>query len=173
VYAGLKPTIEAPAKRSVTIGFRATGVLLRSCAVRMRLASDRAVQRISLMLAVSLFPMLTFMGHWPTAVPVPGINLEVRVPLAGAQHQQHGEGTDHEEAHEQHCHGNSVGCSDVPIPAWTSFALIGEAVGLAISGATLWLLALRWWLPNRANAVVPELRPPRRADVAIRAGSRV
>lgn len=155
----------------MTIGFRATGVLLRFGAMRMPLASDRVLQRISLTLAVSLIPMLTLMGHWPTAVPVPGTTLYLSLPLAGAQHQHGGEETDEQQAHEQHCHGDSAGCTDVPSLAGTSFGLMGEAIGLAISGAALWLAALRWWLPNGANAVVPELRPPRRVGLAIRAGS--
>ena len=152
-------------------GFPATGMLLRFGAVRMRLTGDRAVQRISFVLAVSLFPMLSFMGHWPAAVPIPGTALSLSLPLAGAEHHQAVEEAAHEHAHEEHCHGNSAGCSDVPSLAGTSFGLMGEAIGLAISCAALWLLALRWWLPNGANAIAPELRPPRCAASAFRAVS--
>lgn len=108
-------------------------------------------------LLFALLPMLTFMGHWPTSVAVPGTNFYVTIPFAGA----HTEGGD-EHNHNQHCHGDSAGCSDVRAAAGVGVALLHDAVVHATGGGVLLLLALRWWIPAAGLSLIPDLRPPRR-----------
>ncbi len=108
-------------------------------------------------MALSLVPMLTFMGHWPAAVPIPGTNEYLSVPLAG--HHSHAEDDGHD--HAQHCHGDSASCSDVPTLAGVGFALMNEWLAFVAAGHLLLALALQWWRPGTANALVPELQPPR------------
>lgn len=99
--------------------------------------------------------MLTFMGHWPEAVPIPGTNQYLNVPFAG-----HRAG---ESDHAQHCHDDSAACSDVPVMAGAGFALLNQAVAFAVVSGLLWLVALHWWRPRASNALLPELQPPRLA----------
>ena len=119
----------------------------------------RTQRRISILLALSLFPMLTFMGHWPAAVPIPGTDEYLSVPFAGQARQEEEETHDHG----QHCHGDSASCSDVPALAGTGFALMQEVLAVFTAGGLLWAAALQWWKPLRPNSVLPELQPPRMA----------
>ncbi|MEO8541330.1 MAG: hypothetical protein ABI577_16430 [bacterium] len=131
------------------------------------LTSPRARSRISLGLALTLLPMLTFMGHWPDAVHIPTTDQYLAIPLAG--HHSHEEDEAHE--HEQHCHGNSASCSDVPNIAGTGFALMNQSLTAAIAAtALLWAVALRWWRPGGTNSLIPELQPPRQFAVISAAG---
>jgi len=130
---------------------------------RSLLSGRRAQLAPSWVLVLALLPMLTFMGHWPATVSIPGTSLYVSIPLAGAEpHATHndggGEGT-HD--HSQHCHGDSASCSDVPALAGVSFALLGEAVALGAAGGMLLLAIGRLWRPSTANALAPGRRPPR------------
>jgi hypothetical protein len=125
--------------------------------------SARTRQRLSWTLVVALFPMLSFMGHWPASIPIPGTDSYLSVPLAGHEHDddEHSEGGAH--SHAQHCHGNASSCSDVPTMAGVSFGLMEQT--LALAGVDALLLALVWasWTPRRPIALMPELRPPRTA----------
>lgn len=123
------------------------------------LSRSRTQRRISIFLALSLFPMLTFMGHWPAAVPIPGTDEYLSVPLAG--HATHEEEDAHD--HSQHCHGDSASCTDVPALAGTGFALMQEVLAVFTAGSLLWAVALQWWQPRRPNSLLPELQPPRMA----------
>ncbi len=115
-------------------------------------------RRISILLAISLLPMLTFMGHWPEAVPIPGTDEYLSIPFAGRPLGDH-----HEEGgeHEQHCHGDAASCTDVPALAGVSVGLAQEFLAVFTAGGLLWMVALHWWRPRRSNAIVPELLPPR------------
>lgn len=116
-------------------------------------------RKVSILLALSLVPMLTFMGHWPAAVPIPGTDQYLSVPFAG--HASEEEEGAHD--HSQHCHGDSASCSDVPALAGTSFALMEEVLAVFTAGGLLWAAALQWWMPLRPNSLLPELQPPRMA----------
>lgn len=131
--------------------------------VSRALPSPRISQRVSILLLLSLLPMLTFMGHWPSAVDIPGTNQYLSIPLAG--HQAHDDGHGEEHSHTQHCHGNSASCSDVPVFAGVSFALMAEALALSVAAGLVWAVAIRWWQPRRSNSLVPELQPPKLALV--------
>lgn len=125
------------------------------------LTTSRTRRRISILLLLSLVPMLTFMGHWPGSVPIPGTDQYLSIPLAG--HQTHDDSHEDSHAHEQHCHGNSSSCSDVPAMAGVSFALMNEMLALTVSAGLLWAIALQWWRPRGSNSLLPELLPPRLA----------
>ena len=101
------------------------------------------------------------MGHWPSAVHIPGTDQYLSIPLAG--HETHDDEHNDAHSHTQHCHGNAASCSDVPTFAGVSFAVMQEVLAVFTASALLWALALRWWEPRRPNAIVPELRPPRLA----------
>jgi hypothetical protein len=104
--------------------------------------------------------MLTFMGHWPASLPLPGTNLYVSVPLAGVEHHaDHDGGSEAELA--QHCHGASVSCSDVPAAAGVSLAMLASDPAFLIASALLIALVYAAWRPGLARAVSPGRRPPR------------
>jgi hypothetical protein len=110
-----------------------------------------------MLLVASLVPMLSFMGHWPESVPIPGTDQYLSVPFAGVH--THEEEDAH--AHSQHCHGNSASCSDVPALVGAGFALIRDVLSFGTAGGLLLLLALQWWLPRGGAFVSPELQPPK------------
>jgi hypothetical protein len=132
----------------------------------MRLSSARTRRRVSWALLAALLPMLTFMGHWPASLPIPGTDLYVSVPFAGAE-QAHsheagagaGAGAD-EASHEQHCHAGAAGCSDIPAAAGVSFGLMNQPVAFVIGGLLL-LMGVRWWQPRASTTISPVLQPPR------------
>lgn len=136
-------------------------MLLGLMMVGRTLTSSRTRRRISILLLLALFPMLTFMGHWPAAVHIPGTDQYLSIPLAGNDEpaDEHDDG----HSHSQHCHGNSGSCSDVPALAGVSFALMSEALALSVTAALVWAVAFHCWQPRRPNSLLPELQPPRPA----------
>jgi hypothetical protein len=124
----------------------------------MRPVHSRKERLRSWGLLLALAPMLTFMGHWPHSLPIPGTELFVAVPLAG-QPVEPGEGAEH--SHGQHCHGDSEGCSDVPAAASPGFALLSPSALPSGASGFLILLILLSWQPNNSTTIGPELQPPR------------
>jgi hypothetical protein len=114
----------------------------------------------SWLLLVALAPMLTFMGHWPHSLPIPGTEMFVTVPFAG-QPVELDEGGEH--SHGQHCHGDSEGCSDAPAAAGVGLALLSTPLLPAGATGMFIALVLLWWRPRNLITVGPELEPPRRA----------
>ncbi len=116
--------------------------------------------RLPWLLLVSLVPMLTFMGHWPSTLPIPGTDSFISVPLAGSgSHDEHSPGSGAE--HARHCHGGVASCGDAPAGAGVSLALVETPGTLAVAALGLIALALASWRPRRSFTVGPELRPPR------------
>ncbi len=115
---------------------------------------------LSWVMLLALVPMLSFMGHWPTSVPIPGTELYLSVPLAGAEHHD-----DHsaasEDEHAQHCHGGAASCSDVPAAAGVSMAALAGGSGFVIVSNVLIALLAAAWRPRNTNSLTPGLRPPR------------
>jgi hypothetical protein len=117
-------------------------------------------RRLSWALLLALVPMLTFMGHWPASLPLPGTDLYVSVPLAGAEHHAgHEDGSEAE--HAKHCHGASASCSDVPAAAGVSLAMLASGPAFVIASALLIALVYAAWRPGVPLAVSPGRRPPR------------
>lgn len=100
-------------------------------------------------------PTLTFMGHWPATVAVPGTDLYVSIPLAGAAGDTHGAGN-----HESHCHGDSATCTDAPMAAGAGLAMLSDTVVLASLGGLFLALTGRLWRPYLAITLAPEIKPP-------------
>ncbi len=125
------------------------------------LTAQRNRRRIAVLLLLSLVPMLTFMGHWPSSVPIPGTDQYLSIPLAGHtdEHTGHNDGHDHS----QHCHGDAASCSDAPVFAGVSFALMSEPLAVQAAAGLLWATALLAWRPRQSNSLLPELQPPRLA----------
>jgi hypothetical protein len=111
----------------------------------------------SWLLLVALAPILTFMGHWPGSLPIPGTDLFVTVPFAGQAADS--EGGEH--SHGQHCHGDSDGCSDAPVAANVGLALLSTPLSPAGASGIFVALMLLWWQPKSSTAIGPELQPPR------------
>lgn len=126
----------------------------------MRLSSARMRRRASWVLLAALLPMLTFMGHWPASLPIPGTDLYVSVPFAGAEQAHSHEAEADEASHEQHCHAGAASCSDIPAAAGVSFGLMNQPVAFVIGGLLL-LMGVRWWQPRASTTISPVLQPPR------------
>jgi len=125
--------------------------------VNEHFSTRRAQRRLSWALVIALVPMVTFMGHWPTSVPLPGTNLYIVLPFA-APSTGTGSG-DHQ--HEQHCHGNAAGCSDTPTAAGVSVGLVNQELALPVAAGAFIALAFALWLPASWRTDQPELQPPR------------
>lgn len=121
-------------------------------------------RRASWALFLALLPMLTFMGHWPEMVSIPGTQLYIRVPLAGHQVEQDHDGGHHD--HAKHCHGDAASCTDAPAAAGVAIALMGSIVALPAAHALLLLGLIAGAVPLAALSVSPELRPPRSRGLA-------
>ncbi len=120
-------------------------------------------QRLAWLLLAALLPMLTFMGHWPATLPLPGTNFYLTVPLAGAAPNAQSAGS---HSHGDHCHGESSECGDSGSSSSAGPAFLSERpIGLSLSAALI-ALALLWWRPADAASPGPELRPPRRPVLA-------
>lgn len=104
-------------------------------------------------LLFALLPMLTFAGHWPETIDIPGTNLYLAVPFA-ASHA-------HADDHGGHCHAESAGCSDTPVPAATGFAVLNEALLALVTAGLLVAAAACTALTPESQAVEPRRRPPK------------
>ncbi len=113
-------------------------------------------RRASLILALALLPTLTFFGHWPAELPIPGTSYYLALPGA-APASPEDDGHDHS----SHCHADAASCSDVPATAGVTFAVLNDVVALLGVSGLLLLLALRWWKPGEGFTPSPELEPPR------------
>ncbi len=112
---------------------------------------------MALWLLIALLPMVSFVGHWPTHIDIPGTDLYVTIPFAGPV--DGAEAGEH--SHGGHCHEDAAGCSKTPSPAGVGFALMNESI-MALGAAAL-LIAVaartRGFRPDRD--VLPETPPPR------------
>jgi hypothetical protein len=120
-----------------------------------RLGSARRARLLSWLLLASLMPLLTFMGHWPASIPIPGTDAYLTVPLAGKANQG-----DHHD-HSQHCHGGSASCTDAPAAAGISVALENEPLAVTFAAAVLVVALAAAWRPSFVRTLSPEHRPPR------------
>lgn len=118
--------------------------------------SGRRVAHLALvgwLLAAAYLPALTFFGHYPLWLDIPGTSLYVGLPA-------HTSPDAHD--HESHCHADASSCSDTPVPTTGNIALLAES--LIPSGADL----PRTGVPPRAarllaQADVTPVSPPPRA----------
>lgn len=115
-------------------------------------------QRASWVLLLALMPMLTFMGHWPSSLPIPGTGLYVTVPLAGPAPNA---GSEEHHDHSKHCHGEAASCADAPVAAGVGLALMNTLVSIPPATGLLFITVLVAALPLRSNTLAPEPRPPR------------
>lgn len=102
------------------------------------------------LLAVAYLPALTFFGHWPLSVDVPGTSLYVGLPESSSAH---------EHDHTNHCHADAASCSDTPVTAGATVALLAESVAMSGNDSPLIGMAaesMRW----RPQAGVSPLSPP-------------
>jgi hypothetical protein len=118
--------------------------------------SAAATRRRALWLFLALLPMLTFAGHWPSQIDIPGTNFYLALPLASHAHV-HDSGEDHG----RHCHANAASCSDVPAPAGAGFALLSETLALLGAAALMVVVATRVQRAPAGRELSPELKPPR------------
>lgn len=136
---------------------RLTAILF---AVNLTSATAAGRRRLALWLLIALLPMLTFAGHWPTHIDIPGTGLYLTLPFAGPVQ---GDANAHD--HGQHCHDDATGCSKTPSTAGVGFAMMNESIA-ALGAATLLIaVALRARSLSAPRELIPELRPPRTALV--------
>lgn len=124
--------------------------------VGVRLSSVAGRRRASWLLVLALLPTLTFFGHWPAEISIPGTGYYLALPGA-APAPAGDDGHDHS----SHCHADASSCSDVPATAGVTFAILNECVALFGACGLFVLLALRWWKPGEGFTPSPELEPPR------------
>ena len=107
-------------------------------------------------LLAALLPMLTFVGHWPAHLDIPGTDYYVALPFAAPVHSHQTE-TDHG----SHCHANSASCTDKPVGAGVGFALLNES--LAMLGAAALLIAAASFARRMPDSIelTPEPGPPK------------
>lgn len=125
--------------------------------VHLRTAAGR--RRASWILILALLPTLTFLGHWPGQISIPGTDYYLAIP--GSASAPSGDTSTSAHDHTRHCHADAASCSDVPAAAGVSFALMNETLALIVAGGLFVLLALRWWVPGEGFSPSPELEPPR------------
>jgi hypothetical protein len=118
----------------------------------------RRMNRLSWTLLASLMPMLTFMGHWPSEIPLPGTNSYISLGPEAAHTHSHSED---EASHSHHCHGDSAGCSEAPVTAGVTFGMMNEAVALAIAAGLFFAAWAGVAAVRSQRSLAPEPRPPR------------
>lgn len=111
------------------------------------------------MLILALLPTLTFFGHWPREVAIPGTGYYLAIP--GSPAAAPGGSTAQGHDHSSHCHADAASCSDVPATAGVSFAILNETLAFFGAGGLFVLLALCWWVPGESFTPSPEIQPPR------------
>ena len=124
----------------------------------VELRQPRARRRASWALLLALLPILTFMGHWPAAVHIPGTESYLSIPLAGAE--GHDDESDHHN-HSEHCQAGSAGCSDTPAAAGVTIAVGNTALAIALADGLLLLALALSWRPAEMRSLVPDTRPPK------------
>ncbi|OAI38487.1 hypothetical protein AYO38_09635 [bacterium SCGC AG-212-C10] len=111
---------------------------------------------MAIAIAVAYLPSLTFLGHWnPPQLEIPGTSYYLGLPAV--HHVHHDDGADHE----THCHENLASCSDGPVTAGATVALLGAVLAFLMRGGLLSRCDARWWLPHTPLSLTPDLRPPR------------
>lgn len=111
---------------------------------------------MALLLLLSLLPMVSFAGHWPTHIDIPGTDFYLTLPFAGPVEESAGG-----HSHAEHCHEGAAGCSKTPSTAGVGFALMNESIMALGAGALLIAVAARTRRLGPDRGVLPELPPPR------------
>jgi hypothetical protein len=126
--------------------------------VTIELRQARARRRSSWVLLLALLPLLTFMGHWPASVPIPGTDSYLSIPLAGAEtHDEENETHNHS----QHCHAGAASCSDAPAAAGVTIAFGANGFAIATASGLLLLALSLSWRPASIRSLLPDPRPPK------------
>jgi len=105
------------------------------------------------LLLAAYLPALTFLGHWPLAIDIPGTSLYVGLPERTSSH---------EAGHESHCHASAGSSSDVPLAESATVAVLadsplpsaGDPPLIGVPGAAL------TWLAQACVTPIPH--PPER-----------
>ncbi|MBA4180906.1 MAG: hypothetical protein C0506_09995 [Anaerolinea sp.] len=105
------------------------------------------------LLVVAYLPTLTFLGHWPLSVDIPGTSLYVGLAERSAS-------LDH--GHKDHCHADAGSCTDTPVATSASVALLAESLQFRRTDAPFIAMTAREvrWLAQAA--VTPVSPPPER-----------
>ena len=120
------------------------------------MGSAAGARRMALWLLLSLMPMLSFAGHWPTHIDIPGTDFYLTVPFAGAVDAAE----TGEHSHGEHCHEDAAGCSKTPSTAGVGFALMHESIAALGAGALLIAVAARTRRLRADGVILPEIPPP-------------
>lgn len=106
------------------------------------------------LLVAAYLPALTFLGHWPLSVDIPGTSLYVGLPERPTQGAQN---------HKDHCHADASSCSDTPVTTTGTVALLAESLAFEDLDSPLIGMAAGFaaWQPQAG--VAPLLPPPERS----------
>lgn len=118
------------------------------------LGTSPRVAHLTLMrwlLAAAYLPALTFFGHWPLSVDIPGTSLYVGLPESTTPEAHN---------HKDHCHADAGSCSDTPVTTTGTVALLAESLAFEDLDSPLIGMAagLAAWQPQAG--VAPLLPPP-------------
>lgn len=123
------------------------------------------------MLLIGYLPSLTFLGHIPLDVNIPGTSWYIGMPEIAGAAVHHDFATVRVadafiQVHEEHCHTNLGSCSDAPYTGSASFALMGWVIAFLGAAGAAFALTDRWWRPHFAIFARPLIPPPRSAMFA-------
>ncbi|MEP7216200.1 MAG: hypothetical protein ABI782_08090 [Anaerolineaceae bacterium] len=85
-------------------------------------ASRDRPARLALMrwlLVVAYLPAVTFLGHWPLSIDIPGTDVYVGLPLTASLHEHN---------HKDHCHADAGSCSDAPLTTSATVASLAQSL---------------------------------------------
>lgn len=104
------------------------------------------------LLVAAYLPALTFLGHWPLSVDIPGTSFYVGLPESATQG-----------VHKDHCHADAGSCSDTPVTTTGTVALLAESLAIQDLDSPLIGMAAGFasWQPQAG--VAPLLPPPERS----------
>lgn len=119
--------------------------------VRQRVAHLRLMRWL---LVAAYLPAITFFGHWPLAVDIPGTSFYVGLPESSTQGAH---------KHKDHCHADASSCSDTPVTTAGTVALLAESLAIEDLDSPLIGMATGTaaWQPQAG--VAPLLPPPERS----------
>ena len=103
------------------------------------------------LLLAAYLPALTFFGHWPLSIDIPGTSLYVGLPQSGSSAVA---------GHESHCHAAAGSSSNVPPPVTPTVAVLADSQPMLANGDPPLVDAAEGGGACLAQACVTPISPP-------------